>query len=221
MKKDAIIDILSNDLKEMQLLLDNFRGDDAIPSAFIELLKAKHSNIGKEVELLVYWQTDDNTPSAGQQPQVADVLVPNNAPIVEQQPKVDVPIVSPKIVVQPESEPQPEPMPEPKSEPVLVPRATPTPAPQQPQKASPKATDVATYGTPVSDIKKAIAIADRFLYQKELFGGDATDFNAAIEIANSMESYEEAERYLVATYGWDADDPTVVSFLKAVHRRFI
>ncbi len=208
MKKDAIIDILSNDLKEMQLLLDNFRGDDAIPSAFIELLKAKHSNIGKEVELLAYWSTDATESSVEPiVPQVAAASVPNSEPqepIAQPQPQV-IQTPEPEIEIVPQPEPTP----------------TPVPAPQKPQKAAPKASDVTAYGTPVSDIKKAIAIADRFLYQKELFAGDANDFKAAIEIANSMDTYEEAERYLVATYGWDMDNPIVVSFLKAVHRRYI
>lgn len=221
MKKDSIIDIISNDLKEMQLLLDNFRGDEPIPTAFIDLLSAKHNNIGKEVELLAFWSEEKTKVKVEEvdsyvveketkvevqlendlcEPEYADKTNENDR--VEEKQEDPKPIEIAKVIEKVE---------QPKSEIVQSQKA----------KNSTKASDVKMYGTPVSDIKKAIAIADRFLYQKELFCGNASDFNAAVEIANSMQSYEEAERYLVATYGWDTDDDIVISFLRAVHRRFI
>ncbi len=217
MNKDAIIDIVSNDLKEMQLLLDNFRGEELIPVAFVELLKTKHNNIGKEIDLLSFWSGDVKPEKSSEVKTAARPEL-----VVEE---VKPTIVAEKPVVEPEpvrvvSEPI-QPKVEAKTEVNVAPEVAAQPTEVRAKKPAPKASDVTAYGTPVSDIKKAIAIADRFLYQKELFGGNANDFNAAVEIANSMESYDEAERYLVATYGWDIDDAVVVSFLKAVHRRFI
>lgn len=83
------------------------------------------------------------------------------------------------------------------------------------------ATDIATYGTPVSDITKAIGINDRFLYQRELFKGNKADFDTAIAAINSSSNYNQAYIFLKQSYGWDETDPTVEAFLKAVHRRFI
>ncbi|MGN0029807.1 MAG: hypothetical protein ACI35Q_08800 [Marinilabiliaceae bacterium] len=83
------------------------------------------------------------------------------------------------------------------------------------------ATDIATYGTPVSDITKAIGINDRFLYQRELFKGNKADFDTAIAAINSSSNYNQAYIFLKQSYGWDETDSTVEAFLKAVHRRFI
>lgn len=83
------------------------------------------------------------------------------------------------------------------------------------------AADIATYGTPVSDITKAIGINDRFLYQRELFKGSKADFDTAIAAINSSSSYNQAYIFLKQSYGWDETEPTVEAFLKAVHRRFI
>lgn len=83
------------------------------------------------------------------------------------------------------------------------------------------AADIATYGTPVTDITKAIGINDRFLYQRELFRGNKADFDTAIAAINSSSSYNQAYIFLKQSYGWDETDATVEAFLKAVHRRFI
>lgn len=59
MKKDAIIDLLENDLKEIETLVETFREPERIGSAFLELLRQKHDSLGKEIRLLDYWATDN------------------------------------------------------------------------------------------------------------------------------------------------------------------
>lgn len=93
------------------------------------------------------------------------------------------------------------------------------PAPEAKHAAT--AADIATYGTPVSDITKAIGINDRFLYQRELFRGNKAEFDTAISAINASSSYNQAYIFLKQSYGWDETDSTVEAFLKAVHRRFI
>ncbi len=52
MKKEALINIIINDLKEVQQLMEAFRGDTSVSSAFVNLAKTKIRNIGDEVSLL-------------------------------------------------------------------------------------------------------------------------------------------------------------------------
>lgn len=65
MKKDAIIDLLENDLKEMHTLVETFREPDRIASAFLELLQQKHESLAKEIKLLDYWATENMTEPSG------------------------------------------------------------------------------------------------------------------------------------------------------------
>lgn len=95
------------------------------------------------------------------------------------------------------------------------------PAPQPQSHSQASAADIATYGTPVNDVTKAIGINDRFLYQRELFNGNKAAFDSAIETINSAANFNQAHVYLQQAFGWDESEPTVEAFLKAVHRRFL
>ncbi|MCQ2227273.1 MAG: hypothetical protein MJZ01_05105 [Bacteroidales bacterium] len=237
MKKEAIIDIISNDLKEMLTLLDNFKDDDGIAAEFIELLDTKHQNIGREIALLDFWKKESVHTAPAEQP-IKPVIVPED--VVVEQPKVEEAPVIIEQVPQPEPEPvesivepkieleenkaeieeAPVAKDELKTEPQPEPKTVVSPM-QKEVKTAAKASDVKNYGTPVDNIKKAIGIADRFLYKKELFGGDEAKMNNAIDAANEMQTYDDAERFFISTFGWDAEDKTVAAFLKAVHRKFI
>ncbi len=52
MEKEALIDIILNDLNEMQTLVSTFKGKTVINSAFIKLAHTKLNNIGEELNLL-------------------------------------------------------------------------------------------------------------------------------------------------------------------------
>lgn len=80
--------------------------------------------------------------------------------------------------------------------------------------------DTIEYGTPVSDIRKAVGINDRFLFQRELFGGDGNKLNQTLDAINACTSFEEAH-VLLKAFGWDETEATVEGFMKAVHRRFL
>lgn len=228
MKKEAIIDIIINDLKEIELLLQNFKYGENIEGAFIDLLHSKQQNISKEIALLDFWRNDEKQVPHIEAPKTPAEEAPK-ALAVEPEPQV-IKAVEPEpvkesvaIVEQPTVVAEPEPVVEPvavnKVADAVVTAAKPNAAETITRQA--KGSDVKNYGTPVSDIKKAIAIADRFLFQKELFGGDANEFNSAINRANEMTSYEEAESHFLSNYGWDIENKTVEAFLKAVHRKFI
>jgi outer membrane biosynthesis protein TonB len=72
---------------------------------------------------------------------------------------------------------------------------------------------------PVTDIKAAIGLGDRFLFIKNLFNGNADEFNRCIDELNSKTSLDEAKQCL-ADYNLDLDDKTVQYFLSIIERKF-
>ncbi len=75
--------------------------------------------------------------------------------------------------------------------------------------------------TPVSDLHKAMGINDRFFYQRELFGGNASLLNQTVDQLNQMQTLADAKSFLKTNFNWDNDHETVVEFLELVERRFI
>lgn len=124
------------------------------------------------------------------------VVVAAPQPVVEPE-QVKEPVVAPEPIVAPEPEPV-------KEEPVVE------------EVASPKA---AVYGKAVSDIRQAISLGDRFLYQRELFGQNAELMQRTLTELNGLGSFDEAMSY-IARFGWDTESNTYQQFIVTLHRRF-
>lgn len=112
-----------------------------------------------------------------------------------------------------------EPMPEPEPELPIVEEPTPMPEPEpEPEEvSSPKA---AIYGKAVDDIRMAISLGDRFLFQRELFGQNAELMQRTLTELNALTSFDEAIGYLSSRFNWDIESPTYQQFLVTLHRRF-
>jgi uncharacterized coiled-coil protein SlyX len=117
------------------------------------------------------------------------------------------------------SEPEPavasEPEPEPEPEPVVETIAEEPVVAEEP--ASPKA---AIYGKAVDDIRLAISLGDRFLYQRELFGQNAEMMQRTLTELNALGSFEAAMAYINEHFQWDTESNTYQQFLVTLHRRF-
>ncbi|MCI6323838.1 MAG: hypothetical protein MR787_02015 [Bacteroidales bacterium] len=126
-------------------------------------------------------------------------------PIVEEpiaeEPIVDEPIVEDSIVEEPIAE---EPV---ADEEKVVAEET----------VAPKAN---LYGKPVDDIKQAIALGDRFLFQRELFRQNVELMQRTFADINALHSFNEAIAYLDRHFDWDKESNTYALFLTALHRRF-
>lgn len=134
------------------------------------------------------------------------VAAPAAAPVVEPV-EVKEPVVAPEPIAAPEPEPV-------KEEPVKE-----EPIKEEPvveEVASPKA---AVYGKAVSDIRQAISLGDRFLYQRELFGQNAELMQRTLTELNGLGSFDEAMSY-IARFGWDTESNTYQQFIVTLHRRF-
>lgn len=124
------------------------------------------------------------------------------APKVEE-PKVEELKVEEPVVEEPKAE---EPQQELFEEPVA-----------EKEPATPKAM---LYGKPVDDIRLAISLGDRFLYQRELFGQNAELMQRSLTVLNELHSFEEALNYISSHFQWDTESNTYQQFLVTLHRRF-
>ena len=72
----------------------------------------------------------------------------------------------------------------------------------------------------IERMQTAITIADRFRFQRELFGGDAVKMAETVQAMNGMRNMDEALAYLDKRFKWDVDSAAAMDFIKIVERRF-
>lgn len=130
------------------------------------------------------------------------------APVVEQKPVVEEPVI----------EPEPEPIVEEPviEEPIIEPEPVAEPEPVKEEVTSPHA---AMYGKAVDDIRLAISLGDRFLYQRELFGQNAELMQRTLAELNELHSFDEALNY-ISRFNWDTESNSYQQFIVTLHRRF-
>ena len=132
------------------------------------------------------------------------------------EPEVPTPMVEPIVEPEPVVEPivEPAPQPELKAEPVVEPAPAPQPAPRpMPQQTS-------LFGAAVDDIRQAISLGDRFLFQRELFAGNGELMQKTLDELNALGSLEEAMDYVADNFEWDSDSTAVQLFENVLKRRF-
>ena len=170
--------------------------------ARIEELEAKIAELNERPEV-------DPAPVA--EPEQPVETVPE--PVVESE-EEPTPVAEPELVVEPESvvEAEHEAIPEPVVEPVVEPAPEPA-APHIPVQTS-------LFGAPVQDIRKAISLGDRFLFQRELFGGSAERMQKTLDALNALGSFAEAEQYVHANFQWDRESASYELFIAVLKRRF-
>ena len=129
----------------------------------------------------------------------------------------EVVVEKPIVVAAPAVEEQPAVSNQPTEEPVAEGPVAEEPVQEAPKEvASHKA---AVYGKAVEDIRQAISLGDRFLYQRELFGQNAEMMQRALTELNELGSFDEAVAY-INRFGWDTESSTYQQFLVTLHRRF-
>ncbi len=72
----------------------------------------------------------------------------------------------------------------------------------------------------VDDIRKAISLGDRFLFQRELFGGDGEKMTKTINALNELTSLEAAMAYIEKRFNWDKESQAYELFDNILRRRF-
>ena len=103
---------------------------------------------------------------------------------------------------------------EPVVEPVVEPAPVIEPAPR------PTPTQTSLFGSAVDDIRQAISLGDRFLFQRELFAGNGELMQKTLDELNGLGSLEEAMDYVADNFEWDSDSTAVQLFENVLKRRF-
>ena len=132
---------------------------------------------------------------------------------IEHEPAAE-PEPQPEPVVEEEPAQEPEPIAE--EDPAQEPESQPEPVAEE-EVSSPNAV---LYGKAVDDIRQAISLGDRFLYQRELFSQNAELMQRTLNKLNEMHSFNEALEYISSNFHWDTESNTYQQFLVTLHRRF-
>ena len=99
------------------------------------------------------------------------------------------------------------------------------PAPEQPKNNPSNLQNPSTMSSGISapsvdDIRKGMSLGDRFLFQRELFGGDGEKMNRTIDQLNSCSSLDEAMHYVGKRFQWDTESQAYELFVNILKRRF-
>lgn len=73
---------------------------------------------------------------------------------------------------------------------------------------------------PLKDIAKAIGLNDKFLFIKELFGGDTNLYESTLRRLNEASSMEEA-MVLLKEFNWEMDEMPARKLVELAQRKFV
>lgn len=134
---------------------------------------------------------------------------PEPLPVVEEEPL-------PFVDVEPEPAPvRPQPA---RQEPVRPAPVRQEPVRQEPPKPQPQQGSL--FGSTVTDLRHAISLGDRFLFQRELFSQNGEIMQMTLDVLNKQPNFDAAIAYIDKHFSWDKESPTYELFINALHRRF-
>lgn len=213
---------LDKTIEELQKALNAANAALAVQRDLMEELEQRLVEVearpamDKEPEVEVELLMDDDT----EEPELV------TAEVAEEEPVQETPA---EAVEEPQEQPQEQLQPEPATQPETVvaepaqeePKVEPAPAvaPAEPVHTDAHKANTA-YGAPVTDLKQAISIGDRFLYQRELFGKNGELMQRTIADLNGLNTFDEAMEYIDRHFNWDKEQPSYELFVNALHRRF-
>ena len=150
------------------------------------------------------------------QSEAVSVAAPMPAPQPIQE---EAPIVEPVAIEQPTPQPVIEEVKDIESiqEPKVEEPRVEEPRMEKEEEVAPKAS---IYGKAVTDIRQAISIGDRFLYQRELFAQNAELMQRTLNELDQLHSFAEAMDYINMRFQWDQESNTYQQFIVTLHRRF-
>ncbi len=148
---------------------------------------------------------------------------PAEEPVAE--PEVETPVEEPMADVKTEAEEEIEVEEEatntPAEEAVAEPQQEqPQPQPTPSHTATIQPQQTTLFGAAVEDIRQAISLGDRFLFQRELFAGNGELMQKTLDELNALGSLEEAMDYVADNFEWESDSTAVQLFENVLKRRF-
>ena len=177
-----------------------------------------------EIELIVEEETESENEEVKTEKEFAEE--PAEEPQEEVQELVEqletlepLEILEEPEVEEPVVEPAPAPQPEATAEPVAEPTQPRHNATQQLHNAT-QPLQTSLFGTAVEDIRQAISLGDRFLFQRELFAGNGELMQKTLDEINGLGSLSEAMDYVLDNFDWDKESTAVQLFENVLKRRF-
>ncbi len=230
MHRETLLVLIEKDIDELKSLTEGFSELQVLPQRLIDLAVAKAENIRLCIEQL---------------PQATNI----EAPVQEnpQSEKIEPEIIAPaepvEVAPEPEKveekiEPEPEIVEPVAQEPEeIVPEPAAAPAADQPQTVAESIVKPETVvdefshrndqslahaiaNKPVTDLKQAFSIAERFRFQRELFGNNGEMLIKALDALNACTTFDQAEQLLQTQFHLTAENAIVAEFLEIVRRKF-
>ena len=200
-------------------------------------LKQESEEVKRREELIAALQAEVATLAAtgvvaqASEPEVEIELIVEESDMLNmseepaEEPEVEAPIEEPMADVKTEAEEEIEVEEEatntPAEEAVAEPQQEqPQPQPTPSHTATIQPQQTTLFGAAVEDIRQAISLGDRFLFQRELFAGNGELMQKTLDELNALGSLEEAMDYVADNFEWESDSTAVQLFENVLKRRF-
>ena len=73
---------------------------------------------------------------------------------------------------------------------------------------------------PVTDLRRAIGINDKFLMIRDLFDGDARAYEAALDKLDAFSDFDDCMIYIAENYAWNANSDGAKFLMELLERKF-
>lgn len=236
MEFKTTLEIVTKDIQDIEKLVSNFKNYSSIPNIELDLALSRLRNV---YDLLLMFKDDKRAESLHQVTiPKADIPAPKAIPVIEAE---AIPVVKvseePKVVTPNEeaihkTEIKPEIATEVVQE-TASPKVEKTPAKPivKEEKTFINEKLAGTVGKKdlasklqsqgIKSIAGSLGINDKFLFIRELFGGNAETFRLTMEQLDEAHNFNDAYTILITNFQWDMDSEVVQMLLNLIRRKFI
>lgn len=184
---------------EVELIVGEDEDAEAEPAAMAPVEEDAEEETAPEAEVVPEVHEEAAQPQEEVREEAAAPAETESAPAAEPQKKAE------KEVVQPHAE-DPKPAAETHQETKTEVKTAPT--------------QTSLFSSPVKDIRQAISLGDRFLFQRELFAGNGEKMQRALDELNALDTLDEALEYVHEHFDWDKESTAAQLFENVLKRRF-
>jgi hypothetical protein len=242
MNKEVLLALIDKDINELSILNKGFGENEVVSATILGLARTKAENILAGLAQLgdlqatlpkIVESVAEIKPVIVAQPVPEELIVqtvvePEITIEAELKPEIET-VVEPEIPVAPEPE-----LPVPEAQPALETKQEEpvksslaevlnadghSLAEQLAEQSEPSLANILS-NSKIEDLRQALSLAERFRFQRELFGGNGEKMNTTLAALNGMKLETEATAYLSA-FNWDDASECVAEFKQVVHRKFI
>ena len=227
MNKDTLIALIEKDIAELQTLTQGFAEMETFPQPLIDLAVTKVESLRHCLTAMPEAARDSvrtEPEKPAPVPDEAPVTVTEPAAIVEPEPTLIVePGPIPEVCEDADNQPDTDVATPDETAAQIVAETIHKPetvidAFEKQQENESLAATIAH--RPVTDLKRAISIADRFRFQRELFDNNGEQMATVLDALNQCTSLEQAEAYLEKHCALPPDKLATTDFVDLIKRRF-